>query len=326
MSDGKKGNGNKKGKREETAKVVVKSQKVEDSKNSLQVVILTKGIIIIVIILIFVIGALIGFNSWVNRPVIATEKVAETVQETATVTTAETKAAPETTAATVSETTVSETSTEATSETTAVETTTEATDKVATEVVEATGAFSMGWEKDWRMSTVPKTKSLPDEKTQEFFNEPGVYPGYDGRQVAWDVMEDSPSSINIPHDAGTYISGAYMNLLLEQGNIPIVSLPYQEGLNYLVFLRGLPLPEGELGEHYNRTVLASDYAEGHVINSLMPEGAYFSLNWTIDQINNCFEELKCNKVIVVAIDIQTRSIRSWEITGLNGDWKRIDLL
>jgi len=219
--------------------------------------------------------------------------------------------------------------TEVTTETTAEEVTEETT----TLVEETRKSFTMGWQTNWYQSPFRKvTDQLTDKLTQEMFAEPGTFPGMGGAQTAWDKMENETTFMQAIEGGGLYISTGGMKLYLEgkadAEKILIVNLPFEKNTNYLIFVRGLPADGTD--KDLNRTIFATDYAPGHSINHIMPMGAYFSLDWTLQQVVKSFESPNCgegcDRCVLVAIDLQARSIRAWEITNPKDarNWQRID--
>ena len=239
-----------------------------------------------------------------------------------------TEEATETTEAEVATTTE-----ETTAETTVKEVTKKTTVQTTQIVEETRKSFIMGWNTSWHNSIVNATDQLPDKLTRETFAEPGTFPGMEGRQTAWDKMENETTFMQAIEGGGLYIATGGIKLYLVDENnekILIVDLPFKENTIYLIFVRGLPA-DGT-SKDLNRTILATDYKPGHSINHVMPAGAYFSLDWTLDQVINGFKSPNCGEgcfgCIVDDIDLATRTCRTWVITDPENprDWQRIDSL
>lgn len=114
--------------------------------------------------------------------------------------------------------------------------------------------------------------------------------------------------VNVPEGAFTYFS-------LGQGTITVdgyaLNLPYEEGHNYLVLIRG-KIDDGKVDTDRNLTAEVTDFVPGHAIWSYMPKGAYVSMDWFNDQLvasttegyTNC-GALGCSHVTVVLFDVDT---------------------
>lgn len=171
--------------------------------------------------------------------------------------------------------------------------------------------FTLGWSVDWYRSPFTRTTdSLPVTGTIETFAEPGVLLD---ATAAFDHMSAPDTPILCPEGGYAYIAIGGVTL---SHNGSSLLLPYVERNIYLVFVRGLPDDGG--ASDLNQIVFASQYVRSTGIYSPMPAGAYISLGWTIQQIQNSFRgpncgATGCQTATVVVVDIKTHSFRSWVI-------------
>jgi hypothetical protein len=193
------------------------------------------------------------------------------------------------------------------------------------------------------------TDTLADEATHPYFAEPGNFPGQkmaDGEwsQTAWDRMSDSEEYLLVPEGGGLYIAwgGGCLAYVDPEDSAEgkevrklIGCLPKAPERIYLTFIRGLPADD--LDPDRNTVVVAFDYVRGAGISHIMPVGAYWSLDWTLDQIDNAYEprdgnewpncgDNGCDDLLVPVIDLDSSLIRIWKIGPGLRDWTRIESL
>lgn len=159
-----------------------------------------------------------------------------------------------------------------------------------------------------------KTLFLSPVVAQETFN----------KESAWLIAEpgvllDNTTAWTIPGTKDTWYSnvpeGAFTYYSLGQGKITVdgyaLDLPYREGHNYLVLVRGR-IDDAKVDTDRNMTAEVTDFVPGHAIWSHMPKGAYVSRDWFFDQLTASTTEsytncgaLGCSHVTVVLFDVDT---------------------
>jgi hypothetical protein len=133
------------------------------------------------------------------------------------------------------------------------------------------------------------------------------------------VLLDNATAWTIPGTKDTWYSnvpeGAFAYYSLGQGKITVdgysLDLPYKEGHNYLVLVRGR-IDDAIVDTDRNLTAEITDFVPGHAIWSHMPKGAYVSKDWFLQQLvasttesyTNC-GALGCSHVTVVLFDVDT---------------------
>lgn len=130
--------------------------------------------------------------------------------------------------------------------------------------------------------------------------------------------------INVPEGGFTYFS-------MGQGKIVVdgftIDLPYQEGNNYLILIRG-QIDDGIVDSDLNKTAEITDFVPGHAIWSIMPPGAYVSHDWFRDQLvvsttttgTNC-GATGCSKTKVVLFDVDSHTYQVFEVkAGALDNW------
>lgn len=184
--------------------------------------------------------------------------------------------------------------------------------------------FTPGWQMEWYWSPFRDTTDrLQDKSTWETFAEPGVLLD---NTAAFDYLSAEETPTNAPEGGFAYIAVGHINLRHDNYKL---SLPWTDGNIYLVIIRGLP--DDATDVDLNQQVWASDYPRGFGIYSPMPYGAYVSLEWFIQQVENAQESSGdpncgadgCDKITVVVIELQSHSYRMWEIVGDSRDWARV---
>ena len=208
------------------------------------------------------------------------------------------------------------------------------------EVIKEAGEILWGWETEWYRSPFKDTTDqLKDELTWETLAEPGVLPGMDNTQTAWDKMEGEETYMLTPEGGYLYFAiGSYNLWLKEAGSSPekrtlLFEAPAVEERIYLTVVRGFPADNEDLD--LNQIVIATDYVRGAGINHVLPIGAYVSLGWFLQQVDNAFEPQEglecpncgdngCEEVYVVLIDIKTQTVRVWVIGPELRDWTQVN--
>ncbi|OGM10059.1 hypothetical protein A2Y68_01230 [Candidatus Woesebacteria bacterium RBG_13_46_13] len=135
---------------------------------------------------------------------------------------------------------------------------------------------------------------------------------------------EEPWHINVPEGGFTYFS-------LGEGVITIdgvaLSLPGEEGLNYLVLIRGR-IDDTIMDSDLNGTAVVTDFVAGHAIWGIMPPGAYVSHDWFRDQLvvssttggTNC-GATGCSRVRIVLFDVDSHFYQMYEThTGDIDNW------
>lgn len=147
------------------------------------------------------------------------------------------------------------------------------------------------------------------------------------------VLLDNTTAWTIPSTKDTYYSdvpeGGFAYYSLGQGTITVdgvaLDLPYIEGHNYLVIVRGR-IDDGKVNTDRNITAEVTNFVPGHAIYSYMPKGAYVSKDWfkqqlvasTTQSYTNC-GALGCSKVTVVLFDVDTHFEQRFEVDASNLD-------
>ena len=98
-----------------------------------------------------------------------------------------------------------------------------------------------------------------------------------------------------------------------------LDLPGENGLNYLVLIRGR-INDGIVDSDLNETATITDFVPGHAIWSIMPPGAYVSMNWFRDQLvvstttkgTNC-GATGCSRTRIVLFDVDSHTHQVFEV-------------
>jgi len=220
-------------------------------------------------------------------------------------------------------------------------TTTETTEAEETvEAKEISEEVVWGWETEWYRSPFREvTKQLKDELSWETFAEPGIFPGWNGNQTRWNDFSAEETPMLAPEGGWLYFAtGSYkLSLFDSEKNEKtdfLFTAPAAEERIYLTIVKGLPADGEDLD--LNQIVMATDYVRGAGTYHDMPTAAYVSLDWFEQQIEAAREESPgiespnvgdngAEEVIVVIIDLETQTVRAWEVIGPdNDDWQRVD--
>jgi len=182
---------------------------------------------------------------------------------------------------------------------------------------EAVQAVS-GWDLEWYRSPYVAHTYPADEAAADIFAEDGVLPETD----AWDRL----SARETPFLVG---EGAYA--VINVGQIDLdgrLSLPYVEYNLYILIIRGT-IDDGNKDTDLNTVIYGQGYVRGAGNYNYLAKGAYVSLNWTNDQINNGLNAKPncggtgCKTVTLVVYDLNTDSYRMWVISEAGGNWARV---
>ena len=159
-----------------------------------------------------------------------------------------------------------------------------------------------------------QTTDVFNEESAWMIAEPGVILD---DTAAWVIPSVNATHFaNVPEGGFTYFS-------LGQGKIVVdgftIGLPYQEGNNYLVLIRGR-IDDGIVDKDLNETAEVTDFKPGHAIWSIMPPGAYVSKGWFMQQLvvststggTNC-GATGCTTTHVVLFDVDSHTISVWEV-------------
>lgn len=202
------------------------------------------------------------------------------------------------------------------------------------------GSFTPGWEADWYRSPFREvTDQLPYPKTHETLAEPGVFPGMGDTQTAWDIMQDEETYLLVPEAGYHYFAiGSYCLWWVdpeasdEQGREvrkPLGCAPAGEERIYLTIVRGYLSDGGDAD--FNQRVVVTDYMRATGIHHALPAGAYVSLGWVLQQLDNAFEpqpgiedpncgDNGCDYPYVVLVDLLTGTSRAWLVGPGLRDW------
>ncbi len=201
----------------------------------------------------------------------------------------------------------------------------------------------LGWNVEWYRSPFrDTTRQLSDEKTRETLAEPGMYPGMNGAQTAWQHWDESSQYMLVREAGFTYsASNGYCLDYLDPEEsdsagydvrVPVYCLPKVGERIYLTIYRGYPSDGGDVD--LNQLVVSYDYTQATGIYHEMDAGAYVSLDWLTDQIRNTWEpepgqfqdpgcgDNGCDEVFVVIVDLHTLTVRIWKVITYT-EWQRI---
>lgn len=206
--------------------------------------------------------------------------------------------------------------------------------------------FNWGWDTEWYRSPFRETTDLLDDPlTHETLAEPGVFPGMEDIQTSWDIMQDEQTYMLVPEAGYHYFATGSFCLWWvdpeasdEQDQevlAPLGCAPAAEERIYLTIVRGYPSDGGDAD--LNQRIVVSNYVRATGIHHHLPAGAYVSLGWMIQQIDNAFEpqpgiedpncgDNGCDYVYVVLIDLLTGTTRAWKVGPGLRDWTRIQEL
>jgi len=159
-----------------------------------------------------------------------------------------------------------------------------------------------------------QTTDVFNEESAWMIAEPGVILD---DTAAWVIPSVNATHFaNVPEGGFTYFS-------LGQGKIVVdgftIDLPYQEGNNYLVLIRGR-IDDGIVDKDLNETAEVTDFIPGHAIWSIMPPGAYVSKGWFMQQLvvststggTNC-GATGCTTTHVVLFDVDSHTYQVFEV-------------
>lgn len=115
---------------------------------------------------------------------------------------------------------------------------------------------------------------------------------------------------NVPEGAFTYFSLGKGKITVDEY---VLDLPYKEGHNYLVLIRGR-IDDGKVDTDRNLTAEITEFVPGHAIWSYMPKGAYVSKGWFLQQMEASTTEsftncgaLGCSHITIVLLDVDSHT-------------------
>lgn len=177
-----------------------------------------------------------------------------------------------------------------------------------------------GWPETLFRSPVQRT-AVFNQESSWLIAEPGVLLD---NTTAWTVASvDTSYWANVPEGGFTFFS-------MGEGTIAIdgvdLALPGEEGLNYLVLVRGR-IDDNIIDSDLNETARVADFVPGHAIWSHMPTGAYISKDWFREQLvasttrgfTNC-GATGCSRVRVVLFDVGSHFHQMFEVKAGTLNW------
>jgi len=203
----------------------------------------------------------------------------------------------------------------------------EPTEAVVTEVevekaVEAEAPAELPREGELFQTPVEATDVFNDESSW-LIAEPGVLLD---ASTAWTIPStEARHFANVPEGGFWYASLGEGMILVDDVEL---SLPGENGLNYLVLIRGR-IDDGIVDSDLNLTAEVTDFVPGHAIWSHMPPGAYVSKDWFHQQLvasstsgfTNC-GATGCSRVHVVLFDVDSHFFQKFEVqAGALDDWE-----
>lgn len=171
---------------------------------------------------------------------------------------------------------------------------------------------------------------------QELFLSPVETTDTFNKESAWMIAEpgvilDNTAAWVIPSvDLKHYANvpeGGFAYFSLGQGKIVAdsvsLNLPYKEGHNYLVLIRGR-IDDVKVDTDLNLTVEVTEFVPGHAIWSYMPKGAYVSKGWFLQQMvasttesfTNC-GALGCSQLTIVLFDVDSHTEQRFAVEAEN---------
>lgn len=164
-----------------------------------------------------------------------------------------------------------------------------------------------------QLSSVETTDTF-NEESAWLIAEPGVILD---NTAAWTIPGTKDVwYANVPEGAFTYFSLGKGKITVDEY---VLDLPYKEGHNYLVLIRGR-IDDGKVDTDRNLTAEITDFVPGHAIWSWMPKGAYVSKGWFLQQLEASTTEgytncgaLGCSQVTVVLFDVDSNTEQRFAI-------------
>jgi hypothetical protein len=178
--------------------------------------------------------------------------------------------------------------------------------------------------------------SLP--RVGDLFQTPVKCTGKFNDQSSWLICEpgvllDNTTAWTIPATEDEYFfnvpEGGFWYGSMGQGVITVdnvvIELPPNQGLNYLVLIRGR-IDDGIADSDLNLTAKLSSFKPGHAIYAHMPTGAYVSRDWFRQQLvasstggfTNC-GATGCSRVQVVLFDVASHVYQMFEVKASDLD-------
>lgn len=167
-----------------------------------------------------------------------------------------------------------------------------------------------------------KTTDVFNQDSAWMIAEPGVLLD---NTAAWTIPGTKTAwYINVPEGGFTYFSMGQGKIIVDGFTI---DLPYQEGNNDLILIRGR-IDDGVVDSDLNETAEITNFVPGHAIWSIMPPGAYVSKDWFRQQLvmstttggTNC-GATGCTTTHVVLFDIDSHTFQVFEVkAGALDNW------
>jgi hypothetical protein len=189
---------------------------------------------------------------------------------------------------------------------------------------------------------VPASADLPRLRTP--FETPVVCEDSFNQESSWLICEPGaildatatftipgtrePWEINVPEGGFTYFSLGHGVITID--GVSLV-LPGEQGLNYLVAIRGR-IDDTIMDSDLNETAVVTDFKAGHAIWGIMPPGAYVSHDWFREQLvtssttggTNC-GATGCSRVRIVLFDVDSHLYQMFETrTGEIDTWSLLE--
>ncbi|MFH1566046.1 MAG: hypothetical protein ABIB98_02485 [bacterium] len=182
----------------------------------------------------------------------------------------------------------------------------------SSESIAPTEVLVSGWGLSWYRGPFRETTDYLRgvNGTLEIFAEPGVLLD---ATAAFDYLSAPETPVLVPEGGYTYMS-------VGSANISGLALAPQDRNIYLVILRGVPSDGTPVD--LNSILPVSGYVRGAGIYSQLPVGAYVSLGWFLQQIENSKSPPNCgasgcNTATIVVVDVASKSYRMWTVADLS---------
>lgn len=139
---------------------------------------------------------------------------------------------------------------------------------------------------------------------------------------------NEPWMANVPEGGFTYFSMGEGVITIDEVSLV---LPGEEGLNYLVVIRGR-IDDTIVDSDLNETAVVTEFVPGHGIWSIMPPGAYVSMDWFREQLvvstttggTNC-GATGCSRTRVVLFDVDSHLYQMFETSSEDIDtWRLLE--
>ena len=168
-------------------------------------------------------------------------------------------------------------------------------------------------------------------RTLQEFGEPGVICT---PECPWTILATKDTWYGNASEGGfLYISAGQIVINADGAAF---NLPYQEGNNYLVMVRGR-IDDAKINTDRNLSVAMSGFVPGHAIFSTMPNGAYVSMDWIRDQLRSSMNvenatssktncgALGCTQTTMLLFDVDSHYFQIWKILATDlSNWTLIE--